>query len=378
MILVKQPSAKKLAKIVARVDWSDKTILHYTGGMYGIGCVLSANAALERIVRLKQRQDKKGIIMLVPDLQWFAQEQIAVPERLHPLLQQYWPGNLTVVFHCPDPRFGSVAVNGKVAFRVPDDVFLRHLIELLGEPLLSTSVNRSSLPAENDIQRLTSLYGSWFDYAILPQLMQVEYDAQPSTIVEFVSSRESKNLSGLDELCCLREGSLPYYGVKRSFELPVVLFVCTANICRSPIAEKLFNHYAPQQDLHMAGDSCGLLSGGQSISASSMQLLLEMGILEARDHISKQVTPEMLTGSRLILTMEERQRDYLRQLEPTLSSNILTLNEYLDEPGDITDPYGSDLDNYRKIFDLIDDRIQRLIQKLKQQEPTPQTESAHE
>lgn len=365
MRLIKDPSLRKLEKLAAKEDWLDKTILHYTGNMFGIGCTLRSLAACERIRILKRREDSKGFIALIPDLAWLTEQQIPVPERIRSLLEQYWPGNLTVVFSCSDPRFAHIAEEGKVAFRVPDDELLRHFIRLLGEPLLSTSVNVTSLPPETDLKRLTGMYATWFDYALLPANPRVEYDAQPSTIVEFVSSREARNKSGLDELKCLREGSLPWYGVKRSFQLPVVLFVCTANICRSPIADKLFNHYVAADRLHLAGDSCGLLPGGQSISASSLQLLLERGILEARDHVSKQVTPEMLSGSRLVLTMEERQREYLLELEPNLSHKIMTLNEYLDETGDIEDPYGSDLENYRKIFDQIDDRVQRLIRKLK-------------
>lgn len=169
----------------------------------------------------------------------------------------------------------------------------------------------------------------------------------------------------MDELRCLREGSIPFYGIKKSFNIPTILFVCTANICRSPIAEKLFNHYAHQENLHYAGDSCGLFPGGEPISAGSLQLLLEQGILEANDHYSKQFTPDMISGSRLVLTMEERQRDFLRSKESTLSHKILTLNEYLGEKGDIGDPYGSDIDNYRKTFEIIDDRIKRLIDVLK-------------
>lgn len=335
--------------------------------MYGIGCTVSSLEAIGRILKLKGHSDVKGLIVLIPHLDWFVHEDIAVPERIQPLLEQYWPGNLTVIFKCDDARFKHLAVDGKVAFRVPSDAMLRLVIEILGEPIVSTSVNIASLPPENDLSRLTGMYANWFDYGFVPGKVSVAYDAQPSTIVEYITSRESKNQSGLDELKCLREGSIPFYGVKKSFEVPTILFVCTANICRSPMAEKLFNHYARQADLHYAGDSCGLFPGGQPISAGSLQLLLEHGILEARDHYSKQVTPEMISGSRLVLTMEERQRDFLRKDAPNSIQKILTLNEYLGEPGDIADPYGSDINNYSKTFEIIDDRVKRLIDRLRTQ-----------
>jgi len=160
---------------------------------------------------------------------------------------------------------------------------------------------------------------------------------------------------------CLREGSIPFYGIKRSFEVPTVTFVCTANICRSPIAEKLFNKLARDRKLNVVADSCGLIEGGHMISANSMQLLVEQGIDEAKEHVSKQITPEIVSESWLLLTMEERQRDFIRQKEPASPHKIMTLNEIVGESGDIVDPYGSELENYRKTYILIEDRLRRLL-----------------
>lgn len=361
MILLKEPSLRKLEKMVQKEDFIDKTILHHTGGMFGIGCRVSSRAAIGRILRLKQRDDRSGLIVLVPHLDWFAEQEIHIPDRLHPLLEQYWPGNLSVVFKCPNSRFEHVAVDGKVAFRVPIDDLLRIFIEMIDEPIVSTSINVSSLPPENDYKRLASNFANWFDYGILPSARVFRNDPQASTVVEFIGSREPKNSSGFDELKCLREGSLPFYEVKQSFAKPTVLFVCTANICRSPIAEKLFNYHVNDTELHYIGDSAGLMEGGHMISASSMQLLMERGIMEAQEHVSKQVTPQMISGSRLILTMEERQRDILREAESNAVHKILTLNEVVGEAGDIKDPFGSEHENYRATFEIIEDRIKRLI-----------------
>lgn len=336
--------------------------------MFGIGCRLSSLEAIDRILKLKQRTDREGLIILVPHIDWFTDKNIYIPDRLHPLLDQYWPGNLTAVFNCDQPEYEHVSVNGKVAFRVPNDELLRYFIELLDEPMISTSVNLTSLPPVSNFDHLTGIYASWFDYGIVPSARVFNRDVQPSTIVEYVHSYESHNQSGFDELRCLREGSIPFYEVKKSFELPTIMFVCTANICRSPMADKLFNHYAVAEKLRFAGDSCGLLPGGHQISAGSLQILLEQGILEARDHISKQVTPEMVNGSRLVLTMEEKQRDFLRKNQPEAAKKIMTLNEAVGDPGDIADPYGSDIDNYRKTFEAVNGRILRLIALLKNNE----------
>ena len=370
MILIKNPSVRKLDRTFRKENFADKTILHYTGGMFGIGCRLSSMDAIQRILKQKQRSDNKGLIVLLPHIDWFKVHSIYIPERLHPLLEQYWPGNLTVVFKCGDPRFEHVEVDGKVAFRVPHDALLRYFLEQLDEPMISTSINIASLPPESDLKRIIGIFGDWFDYGVIPSPDIYDKEWQASTIVEYVDSHEEKNQSGLDELKCLREKAIPFYEVKKAFEKPTILFVCTANICRSPIAEKLFNHYVLQEELSYAGDSCGLIEGGHPISESSKQLLLDMGIEEARDHVSKQVTAQMVNGCRLILTMEERQRDYMIKQQPEAARKIFTLNEIVGETGDIADPYGSEFNNYRKTFAMIEDRIKRLIEKIKKRELT--------
>jgi protein-tyrosine phosphatase len=341
----------------------EATILHWTGSMWGIGCRLSSFEAIERINHQKQRPDKHGYIALIPDLSWL--DATKVPSALKPLMEQYWPGNLTVVFSYDDPKFEHIAYNGKVAFRVPADPALLAFITLLGEPLISTSVNVSGLPPEEDFGRIERNYSPWFDYALLPPAKEIKSGTEYSTIVEYVRTGEAKCTGNSDELKCLREGSVPFYEIKQSFKLPLVMFVCTANICRSPIAEKLFRMMILKENLPLATDSCGLIEGGHNISLSSMQLLLERGITEAQEHVSKQVTPQMITSSWLVLTMEERQRDWLREQNQNSERKILTLNEIVGETGDIKDPYGSDLESYRKTFVIIEDRLKRLLEMIK-------------
>lgn len=363
MDILKNPSAKKLQKHLAKRAGASATILHYTGNMWGIGARLSDTEAIARIRRLKQRE-KAGLILLVPGLEWFEAEQIQVPPRVWSLMQQYLPGNLSLAFKVADPRFAAIAQNGKVAFRVPSHPLLRNYLALSKEPMVSSSINHSTLPPETDLKRILAVYGSWFDLALLPHPKEVSPNAEPSTLVEHISKEEGT----IESLKCLREGSIPFYEVNRSFERPLVMFVCTGNICRSPIAEKLFNYMVQQEKLDIAVDSSGLIEGGHSMSLSSLQLLMEAGIAEAAEHVSKRITPQMVASSWLLLTMEERQRDFLREKEPDSAHKILTLNEITGYEGDIKDPYLTEHENYIKTYNIISDRLQILLQKIKNNE----------
>ena len=117
MILIKNPSVRKLDRTFRKENFADKTILHYTGGMFGIGCRLSSRDAIQRILKRKQRSDNKGLIVLLPHIDWFKVHSIYIPERLHPLLEQYWPGNLTVVFTKNiTPLFAGLTVQSFLGF----------------------------------------------------------------------------------------------------------------------------------------------------------------------------------------------------------------------------------------------------------------------
>ncbi len=351
------PSVRKLERFMAKEGLVGKTILHHTGSMFGIGCLVSDHATIQRVCKLKQRENSKGFILLVPDVNWFEDNGIRIPAPLSPLTKQYWPGNLTLVFECDHPQFEHVAVDGKVAFRVPNDDLLRLLIDLANEPMVSTSVNLSRLPAEEDYRKIVRQYSSWFDVAIHPAVRSLPTDARHSTVVEYIAGANQQ----APELKCLREGSIPFYEIKKSFSTPQVTFVCTANICRSPMAEKLFNYIVQQRNLNVRADSCGLIEGGHMISTGSLQLLLNKGVLEAQSHVSKQITPQIVSESWLMLTMEERQRDFIRNNEPHFKHKIFTLNEMVGEQGDIEDPYGSEFATYQKTFEIIEDRVTRLV-----------------
>ena len=363
MLILKDPGLRKLEKFIAVNPLENATILHWTGSMWGIGCRLSASETIARIEALKQRPDKQGFIALIPDMNVLEQDKIPAPVR--PLMNQYWPGNLTLVFNYNDPQLAVIENGSKVALRVPSDPALRALISLLGEPLISTSVNVSGLMPENNYERIVRNYASWFDFALLPSSRELKRPSEPSTIVEYISSEES---GSNDKIKCLREGSIPFYEIKQAFQLPVVMFVCSANICRSPMAENLFRKMIRENNLALATDSCGLMPGGQMISLNALQLLLERGIIDAQQHISKQVTPQLISSSWLILTMEERQRDLLRNAYPNSARRIWTLNEVVNEQGDIDDPFGSNLESYKKTCEIIEDRLQRLTEKLKNNE----------
>lgn len=356
MNFFRNPAPKELENIVEKYWKDDSLFLHYTGHFFGIGCRLSSKAAIDKISMLKQRKDNAGYIVLIPDISWLHENKINVPYPLIPILEHYWPGNLTVVFHTSDKLFEDVSFNDKVAFRVPADYMLRNIIEILREPLISTSINISGVAPATTLYEIKKRYENWFDLGIIPQNTSI---AEPSTIVEYII-KDEKGKAIPPKLKCIRESAIPFYEINQNFHNPVILFVCTGNICRSPIAEYLFNHYSKENNLSYVAKSAGLLESGAQISINSMKLLSEKGI-DSTNHSSRKINPEIINESWLILTMEEYHKNVLLKYYPDSEYKIFTLKEYIGDNGDISDPIGNDLDYYRDIYTQIDEGIKKLI-----------------
>lgn len=140
-----------------------------------------------------------------------------------------------------------------------------------------------------------------------------------------------------------------------------ILFVCTGNTCRSPMAEAIFRHYAKES---YEVQSAGLFAeSGSDASAHAKHALENKGI--AVNHSSQQVTEELLDWADLIVTMTGSHRDNILIFYPHLSEKIITLYEAAGESKrDITDPYGGSLSVYKQTLDELEILIQRFIEKL--------------
>jgi protein-tyrosine-phosphatase len=130
--------------------------------------------------------------------------------------------------------------------------------------------------------------------------------------------------------------------------MPTVVFVCTANICRSPVAEVLFADWLRRRAI--AGDwrvsSAGTWAEEDApASIYSSEILAERG-LDLKQHRSRRVDRQMVEAADLLLCMTGSQREALQAEFPDLADRIHLLSAMAGPDYDIFDPYGGPREGY--------------------------------
>jgi protein-tyrosine-phosphatase len=152
-----------------------------------------------------------------------------------------------------------------------------------------------------------------------------------------------------------------------------VLFVCTANICRSPIAVGIFNALVEDRGLTFQAESAGTAAlVGDPVASHTYQVARELG-LDIDGHRARQVDETMLREAHFVLTMTPQHRDTLHRNFKDFKEKIYTLPEYSDgdTAGGIADPYGRSIGIYRTSAQKILHHVELVVERLERERTKP-------
>ncbi|UOQ50243.1 low molecular weight protein arginine phosphatase [Gracilibacillus caseinilyticus] len=179
-----------------------------------------------------------------------------------------------------------------------------------------------------------------------------------------------------------------------------ILFVCTGNTCRSPMAQAIIQHKS-----HINVQSAGIFAGeGAPASQGTKEVLHAKGI--PFQHQSQPVTASLLEWADVVLTMTQNHRDLLKQQYQAATNKVFTLKEYIDpdyeqawtelkeayaqledqklvgkemqadvirkinklekkvQNVDISDPFGGNIMTYQKTYEELDNYLAQLVKKM--------------
>jgi len=150
-----------------------------------------------------------------------------------------------------------------------------------------------------------------------------------------------------------------------------ILFVCTGNICRSPLAAGLLRHMLPtalrrSAHVHSAGTH-GL--DGEPATPFAVQAAAAMGV-DITGHRARSLDPEMVRQADIILAMEPFHRDIIVRALPSVASGRVHLLAKFETPrrsDTIDDPYTKPLKTYQACLARIHNCLEGLIPQLSEE-----------
>lgn len=144
-----------------------------------------------------------------------------------------------------------------------------------------------------------------------------------------------------------------------------VIFVCTGNTCRSPMAATIYKNLETNSDIKVV--SRGLVVLFPEPSNPKAETVLKSHNMELEGHISKQLKTSDIDENTLILTMTEKQKNNVVEMFD-YSDNVYTIKEFVGESGDVTDPYGGTLIDYEECYVELARLVKKTVYKLNEEE----------
>jgi L-threonylcarbamoyladenylate synthase len=152
----------------ARVVLAGGVIAYPTEAVFGLGCLPEDRAAVERVLAIKHRSWRKGLLLIGSDLAQLERFVVlpSEPRRRKEIIAS-WPGPVTWVLPATPhaPRFVTGG-RDSVAVRLTDHPLARDLCAAVGRALVSTSANVSRRPPLRDLRVLRRELGSDVDYVL--------------------------------------------------------------------------------------------------------------------------------------------------------------------------------------------------------------------
>jgi len=150
--------------------------------------------------------------------------------------------------------------------------------------------------------------------------------------------------------------------------MPSVLFVCSANMCRSPLAEVIFQDLLRQrgQQSSWRVESAGVFAvRGEPATELSRRVAAERR-LDLSLHRSKPTDANRLERSDLVLVMEPGHREQLLEEHPQFADRVYLLTEMAGEVGPVDDPVGTTLENYRQTADRLTELLSGGLDRIRE------------
>ncbi|MCQ2285927.1 MAG: threonylcarbamoyl-AMP synthase [Bacteroidales bacterium] len=179
---------KEIENCVERL-LAGEILLYPTDTVWGIGCDATNEKAIQRIYELKQRNERKSMLVLldkkeklpyyvknIPAIAWDLLAKVERPTTFIYPTAQNLPSRL-------------VPLDGTIAIRIVDSEFCKKIIAAMNRPLISTSANISGSPSPASFDDIAPEIINGVDY-VVPQQYNTSTNTQPSSMIRFIDDNQ--------------------------------------------------------------------------------------------------------------------------------------------------------------------------------------------
>ncbi len=341
------------ARAGARIIRAGGLVGFATETVYGIAALATDARAVERIRRLKSRPTRPFTVHLsgARDMGRYVRD---MPFRAQQLIAKAWPGPVTVLlptggklateeFNSPGV-YKTLCYRNVIGLRCPQGELCEKMLSSTTGPVIAPSANPAGLRPPTTVGDVLKYLQGQIDLLIDsgPTIYKTS-----STIVKF----DSRGMQ------IVRPGPFGRDKINRLASLNI-MFVCTGNTCRSPIAvglaKKMLARSLSCRTSSLGAKGYAVYSSGVTAAPDqpptnlSLNVACEMGA-DITDHRSQKLTVELINSSDLIFCMTDVHAGEVVRLVPTARNKVMRL----DPGGNIADPLGGDRDVYRSVAQRI-------------------------
>ena len=364
--LSENPSLSSVKKTTIGALRAGKLVVFPTETVYGIGALASSSEAVLRLISAKGRKKGHAVPVAISGYRALPRYSPDLDEVTARLARRCWPGPITLVADASSPksRFASlpdevkevIMPRGTVGYRVPNHPVFLNILRELDEPVLLTSANLTGEPPAVSAESAKVGLGDRPDLIIDDGIACFR---RPSTVV---------SVSG-GKIDVIREAVYTKEQIEK-MKVKMILFVCTGNTCRSPMAEMICSKLiaqklgCPVEELEDHGYmvmSAGIAAiPGASASPEAVEVMKNRGI-SLEEHKTQLLSESLLRYADRVYVMGRAHKEAICKEFTEDADRISFLSA---DGSEISDPLGGDVSVYQKCAAQIESELEKHLSEI--------------